>query len=150
MRTRPTRLLMPVAATAALALAAAGCGGGNDNKSSSTASSQPKTTTSAPAGGGGGATAGGATVTEKGSDFKFSQPKATAKAGAVTIKLDNAGQTSHALELEGNGLKDKKTSTIGPGATTSLKVNLKPGKYEFYCPVDGHKQLGMKGELTVK
>jgi uncharacterized cupredoxin-like copper-binding protein len=28
-------------------------------------------------------------------------------------------------------------------------VKLPKGKYEFYCPVDGHKQMGMKGELTV-
>jgi uncharacterized cupredoxin-like copper-binding protein len=29
-------------------------------------------------------------------------------------------------------------------------VNLKPGTYEFYCPVDSHKAQGMKGTLTVK
>jgi hypothetical protein len=25
----------------------------------------------------------------------------------------------------------------------------KNGTYEMYCPVDGHKALGMKGKLTV-
>ena len=30
-----------------------------------------------------------------------------------------------------------------------MTANLKPGKYEFYCPVDGHKAAGMKGTLTV-
>jgi uncharacterized cupredoxin-like copper-binding protein len=30
-----------------------------------------------------------------------------------------------------------------------VTVDLKPGTYEFYCPVDGHKAGGMKGELTV-
>jgi uncharacterized cupredoxin-like copper-binding protein len=30
-----------------------------------------------------------------------------------------------------------------------VTVDLKAGKYEFYCPVDGHKQAGMKGTLTV-
>jgi uncharacterized cupredoxin-like copper-binding protein len=29
-------------------------------------------------------------------------------------------------------------------------VNLKPGKYEFYCPIANHKALGMEGEITVK
>jgi uncharacterized cupredoxin-like copper-binding protein len=29
-------------------------------------------------------------------------------------------------------------------------VNLKPGTYEFYCPVPGHEQAGMKGTLTVQ
>jgi uncharacterized cupredoxin-like copper-binding protein len=149
MRIGYRRLLMPVAALAALALIAAGCGS-SKKSSSSSSSSTPKTTASAPASGGGGASAGGATVTEDATDFKFSQPKATAKSGAVTIKLDNQGQTGHAISVEGKGVEEKKTSTIGPGQSTSLKVNLKPGKYEFYCPVDGHKQLGMKGEITVK
>ena len=26
---------------------------------------------------------------------------------------------------------------------------LKPGTYEFYCPVPGHRALGMKGKLIV-
>jgi uncharacterized cupredoxin-like copper-binding protein len=29
-------------------------------------------------------------------------------------------------------------------------VNLPPGKYEFYCPVANHKEMGMEGEITVK
>jgi uncharacterized cupredoxin-like copper-binding protein len=67
----------------------------------------------------------------------------------VTVKLVNKGQTAHAIEVEGKG-GEHKSSTIGPGESTTLKAKLAPGKYEFYCPVDGHKQLGMKGELTVK
>jgi uncharacterized cupredoxin-like copper-binding protein len=31
-----------------------------------------------------------------------------------------------------------------------VTVDLKPGKYEFYCPVDSHKQAGMTGTLTVQ
>jgi uncharacterized cupredoxin-like copper-binding protein len=143
MRTGPTRLLTPAVAVAALALAAAGCGGSSKKSSSSTPKTSSKPAAAAPTG-------GGATVTENASDFKFSQPKATAKSGTVTVKLDNKGQTAHAISVEGNGISEKKTSTISPGQTTSLKVKLRPGKYEFYCPVDGHKQLGMKGELTVQ
>jgi uncharacterized cupredoxin-like copper-binding protein len=29
-------------------------------------------------------------------------------------------------------------------------VTLKPGEYEYYCPVDGHKAGGMEGTLTVQ
>ncbi len=29
-------------------------------------------------------------------------------------------------------------------------MNLAPGKYDFYCPIDSHKQMGMTGEITVK
>ena len=38
----------------------------------------------------------------------------------------------------------------GAGGTASVTVDLKPGKYEFYCPVDSHKQAGMTGTLTVQ
>ena len=61
--------------------------------------------------------------------------------------MDNASQTPHAVEIEGNGV-EKKTNTV-TGGSAKLTVDLKPGKYEFYCPVDGHKAAGMKGTLTV-
>jgi uncharacterized cupredoxin-like copper-binding protein len=31
----------------------------------------------------------------------------------------------------------------------SVTADLKPGTYDFYCPVDGHRQAGMAGKLTV-
>jgi plastocyanin len=134
----------PAIALAGLALAAAGCGSSNDNKSGNS-------------GGGGGTSApkkaapsAGGAVAESATEFKFSKPAATAKAGKVTVNLTNDGQTAHAIEIEGTPKGDVKTNVISPGQTASLTANLKPGKYEFYCPVDSHKQQGMKGELTVK
>src|SRR5919198_3279533 len=100
MRTLPTRLLIPIAAVAALALLGAGCG--SSKKTSSNATSAPRTTASTPATGG--ASAGGRTLAETATDFKFSQPKPTVKSGAVTIKEVNRGQTPHSIELEGNGI----------------------------------------------
>ncbi len=37
-----------------------------------------------------------------------------------------------------------------PGSSGTLTVDLKPGTYEFYCPVANHKEMGMEGEITVK
>ena len=53
------------------------------------------------------------------------------------------------LELAKAELAEK-GKTAGQGATSTITVALKPGKYTFYCPVDAHKQAGMKGTLTVK
>jgi uncharacterized cupredoxin-like copper-binding protein len=45
---------------------------------------------------------------------------------------------------------EAKTPTIQPGKTATLKVDLKKnGAYEWYCPVDGHRQKGMEGKLSV-
>jgi len=55
----------------------------------------------------------------------------------------------HALEVEGNGVEEK-TSTISPGSSAKLTVNLsKNGTYEVYCPIDGHRSLGMEAKLVV-
>ncbi len=61
--------------------------------------------------------------------------------------MDNPSQVPHAVEIEGNGVEEEtKTLTEGKADVT---VDLKAGKYEFYCPVDGHRAGGMEGTLTV-
>ena len=38
-------------------------------------------------------------------------------------------------------------STAGESGT--LTVDLEPGEYEFYCPIDGHREQGMEGKIVV-
>jgi plastocyanin len=66
----------------------------------------------------------------------------------VTFTYNNPSQVPHAFEVEGNGVEEE-TDTITQ-SDASVTVDLKPGTYEYYCPVDGHKAAGMKGTLTVK
>ena len=141
----PIRSVAAVA-VAGLALAAAGCGSSNDKSSSDTGNggggtSAPKKSASS---------GGGSTVNQSATEFKFSKPAASAKAGKVTVNLTNDGAVPHSIEIEDVNGKDVKAPIAQPGSSTKLTANLKPGKYEFYCPVDSHKQQGMKGELTVK
>jgi uncharacterized cupredoxin-like copper-binding protein len=42
-----------------------------------------------------------------------------------------------------------RTSPRGGSAKLTVDLN-KPGTYEMYCPVDGHREMGMEGEITVK
>ena len=141
-----------IALLAATALIAAGCGGSDnsssDNSSSNSSGTQGNTTdsTSTPAGGGGAASTLKLTA-DPGGALKFDTTTLSAKAGKVTVVMDNQSQTPHAVEVEGGGV-EKKTQTV-TGGSAKVTVDLKPGKYEFYCPVDGHKAAGMKGTLTV-
>jgi uncharacterized cupredoxin-like copper-binding protein len=117
---------------AAGALTAAGCGG--DDSSGSSGSG----------GGGGGQTL---TVTaDPNGALSWDKTSLAAKAGSVTLQIDNESSTPHAIEVEGNGV-EKETKTV-TGGSADVTVDLKPGKYEYYCPVPGHKKT-MHGTLTV-
>ena len=128
-----------VLATALLA----GCGGDDEEQPAATAEA-----TQEPASGGGGG--GEAVKVSSPADgaLKFDQPELSAKAGKVTFTYNNPSQVAHAFEVEGNGVEEE-TDTITE-SDASVTVDLKPGTYEFYCPVDGHRQAGMEGTLTVK
>src|SRR3954452_4072299 len=129
---------------AAVAVPIVGCGGSSDGNSTSNAATPASTS-------GGGATGAGGTVDLTAADFKFDPSDPTVKSGDVTFNLKNDGQTSHSLEIEDvNGQDQEIERDVSPGQSGTLKVNLPPGKYEFYCPVANHKEMGMEGEITVK
>jgi plastocyanin len=128
----PMRHIVFAAVVFAL-LSFAGCGGGDDASD----------TTAGATGGG-----GGQTIDVNASDFMFAPADLTAEAGELTINLVNDGQSDHAIEIEGNGVEEE-SDTISPGDSTSFSVTLEDGTYEIYCPVDGHKDMGMVGTLTV-
>jgi uncharacterized cupredoxin-like copper-binding protein len=84
-------------------------------------------------------------------DLKFNKRKLTGSPGKTTIVMKNpkSSGVEHGLEVEGNGV-EKEGKIVAPGGTSKVTIKLKPGKYEYYCPVVGHKEAGMKGKLTVK
>jgi uncharacterized cupredoxin-like copper-binding protein len=140
---------------AAVAVPVAGCGGSDDNSSSDTGAatqaSTAATNTAAGSTGGGGAAGAAGTVDLSATDFKFTPSDPSVNSGDVTFTMKNDGQTAHSLEIEDvNGSDQEIEGDVAPGQSGTLKVNLKPGTYEFYCPVDDHKQMGMTGEITVK
>ena len=121
-------------------LALAACGGGS--------------TSGAGTGGVAGTTAsvGGSsrhvTVTE--SEYTIALSTTTLQPGATTFVAVNRGKVGHSLEIDGPGVSDKRiVGTIAPGSSQALTVTLRKGTYEIYCPVDGHKSLGMDTHLTV-
>jgi uncharacterized cupredoxin-like copper-binding protein len=149
-----------VAALLVFAFVLTSCGGGGGYSGSS-------------GGGGGGSgsasssnTTGGAsggvikTVAIKETQFKLSPSSVTlSKPGTYAFKAENNGSVQHSLAIEGKGVKSeggqageaKLKQALNPGQSGVLAVTFqKPGTYDMYCPVDGHEQLGMKGEVVVK
>ena len=84
------------------------------------------------------------------SEWKVEVTPTTIPPGPVAFEVTNAGKIPHALEVEGRGM-EKSTPQIQPGTSATLKLNLRSGTYETYCPVGkgSHKMLGMLGHLNV-
>ncbi|MBA3833341.1 MAG: cupredoxin domain-containing protein [Chthoniobacterales bacterium] len=89
------------------------------------------------------------TVGVKLTEFRIEMPSSIS-AGATTFKITNAGTETHGFEIEGNGIEKEIKPKLKKGRSGSLRVDLKPGTYKVYCPVDGHKTMGMSLKLTVK
>ena len=144
---RPNTLSL-AAALAACALGVGACGGDDSNGGGSGDDTDGTSTGN----GGGKQAAGGAAMIELAADpsgaLKFDKSSLTAKPGKVTIAFDNPAQIPHAVDVEGGGV-EKGTDTITE-SSAQLTVNLKAGKYEYYCPVGNHRQAGMEGTLTVR
>jgi plastocyanin len=141
MRTHRYSLLgAVVVVVAAIAGGCGGYGGGSGSKS------KPASTSSSAASGGPVIK----TVSVHETEYKLT-PNAIslAKPGTYVFKGINDGTVAHALGVEGHGV-DHDGADISPGSSGTLKVTLpKAGTYEIYCPVDGHKGLGMEGKITV-
>jgi plastocyanin len=123
---------------------AAGCGG--DNKDNNAGTTETTTTTS---GGGGGAGQTLKLAADPSGALKFDKQQLSAKPGKVTIRMDNPSSVQHAVSILGNGVSAN-GNTVGSGGVSTVTATLPAGRYDFFCPVDGHKQAGMNGRLIVK
>jgi plastocyanin len=130
---------------AAAAFTVAGCGG-DDEPAATPAPTATEAATETPA------AATGATLkiaADPGGAKKFTESTLSADAGTVTVEFANDSQLPHAVEIEGNGVEETTEVVTGQDAPP-LTVDLKPGEYEFYCPVGDHRAEGMEGKLTVR
>jgi plastocyanin len=74
---------------------------------------------------------------------------AIAPPGPLTITSPNESQVDHNIALEGGGVNE-----VGPvvnnGGVSEIEVDVDAGEYTFYCSVEGHREGGMEGVLTVE
>jgi plastocyanin len=79
--------------------------------------------------------------------FQFGSAEATA--GQLTINSVNESSVDHNIALEGGGV-DEQGPIVADGGVSEIQVDVDAGKYTFYCSVEGHREAGMEGTLTVE
>jgi plastocyanin len=81
-------------------------------------------------------------------EFAFQPSTINVGSTSVTFSAHNDGQFPHNIAIDGrDGSVFANDLTSGQSATAT--ITLAPGTYTFYCPVDGHRDRGMVGTLTV-
>lgn len=135
------RRILGFVAVNALAVVLAACGGNGTSSETAGSTGEPSEAT--------GSAGPGKTVTVTETEYELSLSRSAFTPGTYTFKVVDDGQTTHALEIEGPGVGEQESDTLSAGQSTTMTVTLQKGSYELYCPVDGHKDLGMKTEITV-
>jgi uncharacterized cupredoxin-like copper-binding protein len=104
-------------------------------------------------------------------DFAYAPSALTIPAGQpITLNLDNQGNVEHDFVIAEIDATTKVVQDSGskahhahgqeenydfhvsarPGETSVVQLTVaRPGTYEVFCSVEGHKEAGMIGELTV-
>ncbi len=75
--------------------------------------------------------------------------KATAEAGELELTSENESSVPHNIALEGGGVEEIGEVVQG-GGVSRITVPVRAGEYQFFCTVQGHREGGMEGTLTVK
>ncbi len=77
-------------------------------------------------------------------------------AGRVVVQLWNRGQDAHDVRIRHVDRRGHMSGTVqGVSVTASgglgqASWQLRPGRYELYCSLPGHRQQGMRAVITVR
>ena len=141
------KLLALIATLALAAFGLAACGGDDETTAATTETETEATTTAAGGGGGGGSISFEA---DPDGALAYTQTEVSGPAGDDTIEFTNDSSTPHDVTIEDSGGNEIAQTETVTGDSTSTDASLDAGTYTFYCSVDGHREAGMEGTLTVK
>lgn len=117
-----------------IALVAVGCGSSKSTSSNNTA----------------GLAAPGSTITANMTEYHIALSSTRLSSpGTYTFDAVNSGHIVHTLEISGPGIDSRLKPDLQPGQSADLTVTLQAGTYDVFCPIPGHKQLGMNVDITV-
>jgi mono/diheme cytochrome c family protein len=75
----------------------------------------------------------------------FVSDQATAPVGELKVVMPNESGVLHDIVIDGKGEGEQVTQ-----GESTFTATFAAGKYTYYCSVEGHRQAGMEGTLTVK
>jgi plastocyanin len=83
-------------------------------------------------------------------DLSYNKKTLRAKPGIIRITMTNPSNSRHNIAVRFRNLREKKGKVVGNGGVSRVQVNLKRGRYRFFCSVGNHEAAGMKGTLIVR
>jgi plastocyanin len=90
-----------------------------------------------------------ALAADQGGALSYDKASAAVLPGRVEIDFDNPSPIEHNVTIARGSEELGATETVTDDAT-STEVQLEPGDYVFFCSVEGHREGGMEGTLTVE
>ena len=86
-------------------------------------------------------------VTE--TEYRITLGRTTVPHGRITFYIANFGQDDHNLKVARHQIGYGWSGRIAAGGHARFTVRLRPGKYNLYCTIPGHRAMGMLARLTV-
>lgn len=84
-------------------------------------------------------------------EFWYALSSRSVKSGPAVIEFVNFGEDPHDMRVQKvGGGKVYGTPIVQPGDHYDLNVTLAPGRYQLWCSISNHRQLGMEATLIVK
>jgi plastocyanin len=82
-------------------------------------------------------------------EWSVSLGRLKAPHGRITFYVTNFGQDDHNITIRKHGTSYGSSGRIASGGHATITVRLRPGIYNVFCRIPGHRQLGMAARLTV-
>ena len=92
------------------------------------------------------------TVEMKASNYAFDPGRIVARVGdTLVLHIINVSQEKHDITVKNPSGKIIKSEDLPSGQTVTVEVPLPTaGVYQFFCAIDFHAGLGMKGRIEVQ
>jgi nitrite reductase (NO-forming) len=94
-------------------------------------------------------------TTEMSDEFAFIGPDGTRnptleihEGDVIELVLQNGDGVPHVLSIPDLDVKTARVDTVGE--RTVIKFVAKKGEFKYFCPLPGHRRLGMEGKIICR